>query len=59
MAYKGTIYRGVDYSPTWSNWAQNAGNTQTNDSDFANDAFSSLWGSAYQPPVARALGTTP
>src|SRR5258708_11515992 len=42
-----TIYR-VDYSPTWSGWAQNPGNTQTNDSDFANDAFASLWGNAYQ-----------
>ncbi len=54
MAYTGTIYRGVDYSPTWSGWAQNPGNTQTNDSDFANDAFASLWGSV--PPQTAPPG---
>lgn len=37
--YTGTIWRGVDYSPTWPTWVVGAANTQTNDSDFANDAF--------------------
>lgn len=39
--------RGVDYSPTWPTWVVGAGGTQTGDSDFANDAFQSLWGNAY------------
>ena len=50
MAYSGTIWRGVDYSPTWPNWSQGAGNSQTNDSDFANDAFASFWAASYQTP---------
>jgi hypothetical protein len=64
MAYTGTIYRGVDYSPTWSTWAQVKGNTQTNDSDMYNDAFASLWANAYQaapsgPFPALPPGTLP
>jgi hypothetical protein len=41
--YTGQTWRGVDYSPTWPNWVVGPGLTQTNDSDFANDAFQSLW----------------
>ncbi|WP_338524326.1 hypothetical protein NUH87_01110 [Pseudomonas batumici] len=47
--YTGTIWRGVDYSPTWPAWTVGAPNTQTTDSDFANDAFQSLWSNQYQP----------
>lgn len=43
--YKGTVWRGVDYSPTWPNWSAQPG-SQTGDSDFANDAFQSLWSNA-------------
>src|SRR3954447_3100780 len=45
--YTGQIWRGVDYSPTWPTWVVGAGATQTGDSDFANDAFQSLWANAY------------
>lgn len=50
--YTGQTWRGVDYSPTWPTWVVGAGGTQTNDSDFANDAFQSLWGKAYQAAPA-------
>lgn len=50
--YTGTIYRGVDYSPTWPTWVVGAANTQTNDSDFANDAFASLWSNQFQAAPA-------
>lgn len=50
--YTGQTWRGVDYSPTWPTWVVGAGGTQTNDSDFANDAFQSLWGNAYQAAPA-------
>ena len=52
MAYTGTIYRGVDYSPTWPGWVVGANATQTGDSDFANDAFAALWGKGYQAAPA-------
>jgi hypothetical protein len=52
MAYTGQTYRGVDYSPTWPGWVVGAGSTQTGDSDFANDAFASLWGKGYQAAPA-------
>ena len=45
--YAGPVWRGVDYSPTWPTWVVGAGATQTGDSDFANDAFQSLWAGAY------------
>lgn len=54
MAYTGPIYRGVDYNPTWPGWNQGAPNTQTFDSDFFNDAFASLWATAYQPAPASS-----
>ena len=38
------IWRGIAYSPTWPSWVAGAPGTQTSDSDFANDAFASLWG---------------
>jgi hypothetical protein len=41
--YAGTIYHGVDYSPTWPHWASRFG-TQTEDSDMFDDAFRGLWG---------------
>lgn len=44
--YTGPTFRGVDYSPTWPNWVVGPG-TQLGDSDFANDAFQSLWSNAY------------
>jgi hypothetical protein len=44
--YTGQTYRGVDYAPTWQGWTA-APNTQFQDSDFANDAFASLWSSKY------------
>jgi hypothetical protein len=47
--YVGPIMRGVDYSPTWPGWAALSG-TQTGDSDFANDAFGSLWNTEYVAP---------
>jgi len=50
--YTGEIYRGVDYNPTWPGWVVGANATQTGDSDFANDAFASLWGAGYQAPPA-------
>lgn len=50
--YTGQTWRGVDYSPTWPTWVVGTGGTQTNDSDFANDAFQSLWGKAYQAAPA-------
>jgi hypothetical protein len=40
--YTGTIYRGVDYAPTWPNWAPTK-LTQFEDSDFYNHAFRGLW----------------
>ncbi|MBL6446006.1 hypothetical protein JMN32_06780 [Fulvivirga sp. 29W222] len=46
--YSGKIWRGVDYSPTWPTWSATP-NTQTGDSDFANDAFQSLWSNKYLP----------
>ncbi|WP_310620332.1 hypothetical protein [Flexibacterium corallicola] len=46
--YQGEIARGVDYSPTWKGWVVGVPDTQTNDSDFANDAFQSLWGDQFQ-----------
>ena len=46
--YTGTIWYGVDYSPTWPGWVVGAANTQTNDSDFANDAFQSFWNNQYE-----------
>jgi hypothetical protein len=46
--YAGPTMRGVDYSPTWPGWSANQG-TQTGDSDFANDAFQSLWSGQYTP----------
>ncbi len=46
--YTGPTMRGVDYSPTWPDWVQGPENTQTNDSDFANDAFQSLWSNQYE-----------
>jgi hypothetical protein len=48
-SYTGPTMRGVDYSPTWPEWAQGKQNTQTFDSDFANDAFQSLWSDKFQP----------
>ena len=64
MPYTGTIYRGVDYSPTWVSWNQGL-SSQTGDSDFFNDAFASFWASAYQAapqgdtsvPVNNGTGT--
>ncbi len=52
--YVGPSYRGVDYSPTWPSWSA-APNSQTGDSDFANDAFQSFWSNQYMAPPA---GTT-
>lgn len=46
--YTGQIYRGVDYHGFWPGWLSKPF-TQTDDSDFANDAFASLWGKGYQP----------
>ncbi len=60
----GTIYRGVDYSPTWASWNKN-NSPQVGDSDFANDAFASLWANKYQagpvggPSVPVNNGTGP
>ncbi len=51
--YTGPIWRGVDYSPTWPTWEPGTQGTQTGDSDFANDAFASLWGKAYQAAPAN------
>src|SRR5438105_4893386 len=45
--YAGPIFRGVDYSPTWPTWVVGSQGTQTGDSDFANDAFQSLWSGAF------------
>lgn len=45
--YTGKIYRGVDYHGSWPGW-NSVPFTQTEDSDFANDAFASLWGKGYQ-----------
>lgn len=50
MAYTGKTFRGVDYSPTWPTWSPGAGGTQTNDSDFANDAFASFWSDTFRAP---------
>lgn len=50
--YTGPTLRGVDYSPTWPTWVVGTGGTQTGDSDFANDAFQSLWGNTYQQAPA-------
>lgn len=54
--YTGVIYRGVDYHGFWPGW-QSKGGTQTEDSDFATDAFASLWGKgfqqAYQPSFSK------
>jgi len=50
--YTGASYRGVDYSPTWPTWAATP-NTQTGDSDFANDAFQSLWSKKYMAPPSE------
>ena len=58
MAYTGPIYRGVDYNPTWPGWVQGPGGTQTNDSDFFNDAFASFWASSYQAAPASS-GSAP
>ncbi|MGE0093665.1 MAG: hypothetical protein AB7M05_07135 [Alphaproteobacteria bacterium] len=52
MAYTGKTFRGVDYSPTWPSWSQGPGGTQTNDSDFANDAFASFWSDKFRAPPA-------
>lgn len=50
--YQGATFRGVDYSPTWPTWSPGAGGTQTNDSDFANDAFASFWSDKFRNPPA-------
>jgi len=47
--YTGPSYRGVDYSPTWPSWIATP-NSQTGDSDFANDAFQSFWSKKYITP---------
>jgi hypothetical protein len=53
MAYTGPTYRGVDYAPTWPGWVNDPAKIwQLRDSDFANDAFASLWGKGYQLPPA-------
>lgn len=51
--YTGRIWRGVDYSPTWPGWVVGVNGTQTGDSDFANDAFQSLWANAYMAAPAN------
>ena len=53
--YAGPVWRGVDYSPTWTDWVVGAGSTQTGDSDFANDAFQSLWAAEF---IAAPSGDT-
>jgi len=45
--YTGQTYRGVDYHGSWPGWNSERFK-QTEDSDFANDAFASLWGKQYQ-----------
>lgn len=52
--YTGPSYRGVDYSPTWPTWIATP-NSQTGDSDFANDAFQSFWSKKYITPPAGTL----
>lgn len=49
--YTGKFYRGVDYHGSWPGW-NSVPATQTEDSDFANDAFASLWGKGYQAAPA-------
>ncbi|MGD9648897.1 MAG: DUF4214 domain-containing protein [Pirellulales bacterium] len=46
MAYIGKTYRGVDYHGFWPGWHAEQFK-QTEDSDFANDAFQSLWGKQF------------
>jgi hypothetical protein len=47
-SYTGPTMRGVDYSPTWPGWLQGNPNSQTFDSDFANDAVQSLWSDKFK-----------
>jgi hypothetical protein len=53
--YTGQTYRGVDYAPTWPDWKVGAGQLQ--DSDFANDAFASLWGNKYYAATQPSFST--
>jgi hypothetical protein len=54
--YTGKIYRGVDYHGFWPGW-NSVKFTQTEDSDFANDAFASLWGKSYQEAYQPSYST--
>jgi hypothetical protein len=56
-SYTGPVYRGINYSPTWPGEVPGQKNTQQQDSDFATDAFQSLWANQRMPLQASDTGS--